>query len=199
MASAKDQAELTTLKTMDQPNHDVARKVRPSLLKRIAAVGVLVMCVLAVVTYFICGTEALYADVVVSPLQLLAHADSAFRWPLIILWVAGITGSVALAMRTLCAKKPVKQRFALITLAIVLVVIILTNLLVPKCVDVCPDVPGLYCIIGVKCFDRWGEIIFCLIFVAMLVVLALPNIIEELRAVRQKRKAYLRSLNNQSR
>lgn len=176
-----------------------AKNVTPlSPLRRVVAIALLMICASAVLMSFL-FSSAEYSDVIISPLQLLGDADSGIRWMLTILWVAGIGCSAVFAIRVLRAKKPVSQRFAFATLAIVMTASFLTNWLVSKCIDICPDTPGLSCIIGVKCIDKSNEIIFCLVFVALLVVLAWPNIIKAFRTLRQKRKAYLRSINKRQR
>lgn len=169
-----------------------------SPLRRVVAIALLMMCASVALMPFL-FSSAEYFDVIISPLQLLGDTDSGIRWMLTILWVAGIGCSAVFAIRVLRAKKPVSQRFAFATLAIVMTASFLTNWLVSKCMDICPDTPGLSCIIGVKCIDKSNELVFCLIFVALLVVLAWPNIIKEFRTLRQKRKAYLRLINKRQR
>lgn len=178
----------------DKKQTNKAKNVMPSSpLRRVAAIALLMACASAALMPFL-FSSAEYSDVIISPLQLLGDTDSGIRWMLTILWVAGIGCSAVFVIRVLHAKKPVSQRFAFATLAIVMTASFLTNWLVSKCIDICPDTPSLSCIIGVKCFDKSNEIIFCLVFVALLVVLAWSNIIKAFRTLRQKRKAYLRSL-----
>lgn len=172
--------------------------MRLSPPRRVAAIALLLVCASAVLIPFLLSSGA-YEGVIISPLQLLDDVDSDIRWLFTILWVVGIVCSVVFAIRVLSAKKPVSQRFAFATLAIVMTASFLTNWLVSKCIDICPDTPGLSCIIGVKCFDKSNEIIFCLVFITLLVVLAWPNIIKAFRTLQQKRKAYLRSINKRQR
>ena len=172
--------------------------MRLSPPRRVVAIALLLVCASAVLIPFLLNSGA-YDGIIISPLQLLGDVDSNTRWMLTILWVAGIGCSAVFAIRVLRAKKPVSQRFAFATLAIAMTASFLTNWLVSKCIDICPDTPGLSCIIGVKCFDKSYEIIFCLVFVALLVVLAWSNIIKSFRTLQQKRKAYLRSINKRQR
>lgn len=174
-------------------------------LRRWAAIGLLAMCASTVLMPFLLSSGA-YDGVVISPLQLLGEASLSFCWSLVILWVVGIVCSIVFAIRVLRAKKPVNQRFAFAALIIVSVASLLTIWSVSNCVGVrhpnAPDTFGSIISDGLsmggllpnKCADVSGVMIFCLVYIALLVILVLPDIVRWARMFRQKRKAYLRSL-----
>ena len=190
----------------DEKQTNKAKNVTPlSPLRRVVAIALLMICASAVLMPFL-FSSAEYSDVIISPLQLLGEASLSFRWSLVILWVVGIVCSIVFAIRVLSVKKPVSQRFAFAALIIVSVVSLLTIWSVSNCVGVrrpnAPDTFGSIVSDGLsmggllpnKCADVSGVMIFCLVYIALLVILVLPDIVRWTRMFRQKRKAYLRSL-----